>query len=83
MPAYEYQCECGKQRTEVRRLADFSRFADCECGKKAALVITVPPARDWFRPHINENFSTPIEITSKRQYREECAKHGVIARCLE
>jgi hypothetical protein len=40
--------------------------------------------RDWFHPHINEDFDgTPIEVTSKNHLRELCKKHGVYSRALD
>jgi len=85
MPRYDYFCPiCDNVQEEVRTIADRNNLCVCyECGSHMKRNEVYHIARDWFRPHWNENLDTdPVYVESKSQYKKECKKRGLTARCL-
>lgn len=81
MPNYSYECDkCG----EVFDLfVPISKRHDvkCKCGWKATKLLassmTIAPL---FQPMwYNDICETPIYVNSKKQLKDECKKHNVIA----
>ena len=87
MPLYDFECKKCKHQFEIfgciKDLKMLQSKKRCPiCRGRIRQVIT-KANRDWFRPHINEDFDgTPIQVTSKEHYKELCKKYGVQARCL-
>lgn len=87
MPLYDFEClTCGKQFENFCCINDLEYFTikqRCpKCGNKVKRLIG-GIKKDWFKPHINEDFDgTPIEVTSKKHLKELCKKHGVYSRAL-
>jgi len=88
MPLYDFECTaCGKEveifccinDLEQRKMD--TRCPSCQCTVKQVIKAVRPG--DWFREHVNYDFDgTPIQVTSKRHYRELCRKFNVQARAL-
>jgi len=78
MPTYDYECDkCGRKFEEVRMIAE--RDSVSCCGQKAIRLITIGSVIT-FKPMVYTDIcETPILIESKKQLKEECKKHGVIA----
>ena len=80
MPLYSYECEkCGKKFDKFVSVSE-RRNVKCECGHLAtklivgsATLIEFTPA--WFHDICEES----IYITSKKQLKNECKKHDVLA----
>lgn len=34
MPTYKYRCECGEERTLIRKVANRNDPVNCDCGKE-------------------------------------------------
>jgi hypothetical protein len=87
MPLYDVECVKCKQVQEIfccikDRESYIINHRCTKCKGKVKQVIT-NKGRDWFRVHINEDFDgTPIEVTSKKHYKELCKKFKVQARAL-
>ena len=83
MPLYDLLClRCERTFEAFSKVNDRLKIR-CSCGGKTKILLTALN-RDWFRPHINEDFDgTPIEVKSRGQLKELCKKHGVYARCLD
>jgi len=83
MPLYDVQClDCYKEFEVTCHVAELDTLR-CGCGGQVKILLT-GTNRDWFHPHINEDFDgTPIEVTSKNHLRELCKKHGVYSRALD
>lgn len=82
MPLYDFRCyKCHKEFEGFKRISDLN--PQCKsCGGETEVVLNTK-GRDWFKPHWNENIDNkPIYIESKKQYKEECQKRGLFARCL-
>lgn len=81
MPLYDVKCEnCEKVKEIFKKIDD--PLSKCECGGELRILLNAK-GRDWFQPHWNENLDDkPIFVESKQQYREECKKRGLTARCL-
>lgn len=81
MPLYDFKCKrCGRIFEAFKKIADPN--VPCFCGSETDVVLNTK-GRDWFQPHWNENIAEkPIYVESKKQYREECQKRGLMARCL-
>jgi putative FmdB family regulatory protein len=81
MPLYDVRCpKCEKIQEVFHKMTEEHPL--CECGGQTEVVLN-SRGRDWFTPHWNENIDEkPIYIESKKQYREECKKRGLTARCL-
>jgi putative FmdB family regulatory protein len=79
---YDYKClKCGRVFEEFSSLEDRAK-TKCSCGGDAVQIIK-HIGKDWFHPFISEDFNgEPIEVTSKKRYRELCKEHGVQARAL-
>ena len=81
MPLYDFKCKkCDTVFEGFKKIAEPN--LECECGGKTEVLLNTK-GRDWFQAHWNENIDEkPIYIESKKQYREECQKRGLTARCL-
>jgi putative FmdB family regulatory protein len=81
MPLYDFKClSCHKVFEGFKKLAD--EMPLCRCGGAAEIILNTK-GRDWFQPHWNENLDhKPVFVESKKQYREECKKRGLTAKCL-
>ena len=81
MPLYDVKCErCEGVEEIFKKLDDY--IPKCACGGVRSIVLNTK-GRDWFQPHWNENLDEkPIFIETNKQYREECRKRGLTARCL-
>ncbi len=85
MPIYEYECQGCKNKYEEMRKVDDRHNSQCpSCGgREIRLCIQSTFSRDWFRPHLNEDFPNgPVYVESKQHYRKLCKEQGVEARCL-
>ena len=85
MPRYDYICsDCTLIQEELRRIDDRDNPGMCKrCFGETKRKISFSTARDWFRPHVNEDITgAPIYIESKKQYKRICKENGVMARCL-
>ena len=87
MPLYDFKClVCNKVEEKfccINDLIPFTIKQRCSiCGGKLIRLIG-GIKRDWFRPHINEDFNgTPIEVKSKKHLKELCKTYGVTSRAL-
>mgnify|MGYP002067901107 CR=1 FL=1 len=81
MPLYDFRCrKCEKVFEGFKKWDEPT--PKCKCGGETHVLMNTK-GRDWFQPHWNENIAEkPIYIESKKQYREECQKRGLMARCL-
>ena len=78
MPRYDYECrECGKKWEAFHSIND-RRDERC-CGKEASLVIGASVVQVFKPMWYADICETPIYVESKRQLKNECKKHGVIA----
>lgn len=76
MPAYTFECECGRTFEVVRSVKDFRRTALCDCGSTAQLVITAP-AFGFVQRECR--YDSPVDgrpITSWAARRDDLARHG-------
>lgn len=83
MPRYDVECDrCNKEQEVVCKVKELETL-QCDCGGHQRVVIKALPARDWFRPHWNENFDlNPIYVESKTHYKDLCKKYNVTSRAL-
>ena len=78
MPRYDYQCEkCGRKWESFHSIDE--RDNEKCCGKEATRLITMGAVDIWKPMWYNDICEEPIYIESKRQLKEECKKHDVIA----
>lgn len=78
MPRYDYQCEkCGRKWEATRFISE--RDEETCCGKNATRLITMGVIDIWKPMWYNDICEEPLYIESKKQLREECRKHDVIA----
>ena len=85
MPRYDYICPtCGNTKEEVRTISSRNlQCICCKCGIDMNRKEVYTLSKDWFRPHWNENLGIdPVYVESKTQYKKECKKRGLTARCL-
>ena len=67
MPIYEYECQGCKNKYEEMRKVDDRHNSQCpSCGgREIRLCIQSTFSRDWFRPHLNEDFPNgPVYVES-------------------
>ncbi len=89
MPLYDFQCKNPKCKKTFEILCCINDLKDVKIKQKcphclsSSKILVNGTGRDWFKPHINEDFDgTPILVESKRHYKELCKKHGVISKAL-
>jgi putative FmdB family regulatory protein len=84
MPLYDLRCtRCEKVWEYTCHLSDLNSLPKCECGGEAQVLITNSRTQDWFKPHINENFTgEPIEVRSRSHLKQLCEQHGMVSRAL-
>ena len=85
MPLYDFRCDkCGMVVEEFRRLDQPGEWP-CPCGGNMAKMWTAkssPKLAIW-KPFVHEDLgATPVEITSKGQYKEELRRRGLICKAL-
>lgn len=84
MPAYDFRCDSCHVKFEIQcPVADRGKVKCPKCGAKATQLFSVPRLNIWPTEIYHEICPTPLEISSKRQLREECKKRGLIPLCLE
>jgi putative FmdB family regulatory protein len=83
MPLYDFECPvCHDEREVFLKLSEFKKRVSCLCGERMRLVIK-KANKDWFESFVSEDFNgKPIEVTSKKRYRELCKEHGVTCKAL-
>ena len=83
MPSYDFRCDsCDREVVRVCRIAERNGQVCEECGKPLTRLFTMAKVHT-FRPDWYEDIcETPLYITSKRQLKEACDKHGVRAVAL-
>lgn len=84
MPLYDFQClRCNKEFEDFVSLRFLDRMRCPECKAKVKVVIK-QANKDWFTPHINDDFTgEPIEVTSRKHLRELCKQHNCYSRALD
>jgi len=88
MPLYDLECkDCGHVYEIFCCIKDKDNYIinqKCpKCKGEVKQLYNIGKEKDWFHPHINEDFDgTPIQVTSKKHMRELCKKFGVQARAL-
>ena len=81
MPTYDYQCECGHVQEEIRGVNDKSPVPCERCGKSSIRQFS-PPAGSYLvgmqaeKPGGYYDIQLGMQVTSKRQLREEAKKRG-------
>ena len=81
MPTYDYKCQrCGKVFEAFNTMASF-KGQRCECGGKCEVFFgRGGAAAHVFKPMwYHDICEKSLWIESKRQLKEECDKHGVVA----
>lgn len=87
MPLYDFECPKCKKTFEkfccINDLECYTIKQKCPICETQLKRLIGGIKKDWFRPHINEDFDgTPIEVTSKKHLKELCKKFGVQSRAL-
>lgn len=86
MPLYDFKCnECGEEFEDISPASAIAKAWCPQCKEVKDVTVLITKAnKDWFVPHINDDFDgTPIEVTSRKHLRELCKKHGVYSRALD
>ena len=82
MPRYGYRCEECKNGWDEFKSMEENNDTNCpKCGKKAVRDYSKSTTRFFpFKPMwYTDICEKPLWIESKKQLKEECDKHGVIA----
>lgn len=85
MPLYDVCCfKCDHTFEHFCSTKESESTPACtKCGGPTRVVITNHHTQDWFKPHINENFTgEPIEVRSRSHLKQLCDQHGMISRVL-
>ena len=87
MPLYDFQCPDCKEVYEkfccINDLEGFTIKQRCPTCDTQLIRQIGGIKKDWFRPHINEDFNgKPIEVKSKQHLKELCKQYGVQSRAL-
>jgi len=82
MPIYDFECErCGKTFEGVCRISERCSQRCPDCGGKGKVIITKVNQIDKGYPFIHEDLTPdgPVEVKSRKHYKELCKKYGVYA----
>jgi len=81
MPLYEYECgKCGTSFDEYVDVKDRNNVRCKRCGELADRLISRSTGLNIFKPMWYEDIcEKPIWVESRKQLKEECKKHDVIA----
>ena len=77
---YEYECEdCKCRWEEIRDFAERHTAKCGKCGGKGIKLISNISLEEFKPMFYNDICEKPIWVESKKQLKQECNKHGVVA----